>query len=231
MKIKKITLLLFLVFFICGCTAKYDLDIKETSFTENLEISAASNETLYKYYIKTTGKTDFYDIENDFQTKKDGEVYYDVNLVKENNVDKLKYNYEFMGQDLSQSNFINSSFTNVSFGNNDSIIDTSTKHLLLSDFNGFTLFKKLTEVEININCPYEVTSNNADKVKNNTYTWIINKDNMKNASIELVYNEGVKVKPKADNINNIINTCLIAIGGIVVLGAIIIGIKVLKSNK
>ena len=43
--------LLFLVFFICGCTAKYDLDIKENSFTENLEISATSNETLYKYYI------------------------------------------------------------------------------------------------------------------------------------------------------------------------------------
>ena len=51
MKIKKITLLLFLVFFICGCTAKYDLDIKENSFTENLEISATSNETLYKYTL------------------------------------------------------------------------------------------------------------------------------------------------------------------------------------
>ena len=82
---------------------------------------------------------------------------------------------------------------------------------------------------------YKVIQNNADTVNGNEYTWVIRKDNYGIKEIIIKLDQTKKItdnqRLSSSESNKVINIVLIAIGGIVVLGVIIIGIKVLKSNK
>ena len=78
-------------------------------------------------------------------------------------------------------------FDNVNVTKDGNIITFSAeqKELLSSDTNYSLLYDDIT---VNITIPFEVISNNADKVNGNTYTWNIKKDS-DYKTIEFSYKE------------------------------------------
>ena len=107
-----------------------------------------------------------------------------------------------------------------------------------SSCNNWYVFKRYTQLDIiyfKIVTDYKVIQNNADTVNGNEYTWVIRKDNYGIKEIIIKLDQTKKItdnqRLSSSESNKVINIVLIAIGGIVALGVIIIGIKVLKSNK
>ena len=166
MKIKRIILIITLLF-LTGCSATYNLNISEEGIKEVIEGTVTNNE------LDNTGHTDanvfVYNLESRTPLIRD-EGSYSKNITNKDNYKKFTYTYSYDG------NYDKSSALNICFDN--PMFDESEEYYyveLKSPFN--CLYSdKLT---INITSDYEVISNNADKVHNNTYTWIINdKDNV-----------------------------------------------------
>ena len=103
------------------------------------------------------------------------------------------------------------------------------KELLSSDTNYSLLYDDIT---VNITIPFEVTSNNADKVNGNTYTWNIKKDS-DYKTIEFSYKEGNKKDEVNINVNNetynIHYGVIIVIGFVIIIGSIVLFVYI--NNK
>lgn len=185
---KKIFLLIMISFLLSGCTAEYNLNISDKGFNETLVLRAENlndNELLIDYPI-----TAFYDSEgnNEDPLKKEPDVeYYNSKLIKENNLNKLTYNYKFNESEILSSRIIRNSFSTIIFKKYDHDEDGKNDYMLISttdDFEGFK-YENLSKVVINIRNDYKVISSNADKVNDNIYTWIFTRNS--NKAINMVY--------------------------------------------
>ena len=130
------------------------------------------------------------------------------------------------------SKFSSDVFNNVNVTKDGNIITFSTtqKELLSSDTNYSLLYDDIT---VNVTIPFEVTSNNADKVTGNTYTWNIKK-NTDYKTIEFSYKEGNKKDEVNINVNNetynIHYGVIIAIGLVIIIGSIVLFVYI-KNKK
>ena len=191
---KKIFLLIMISFLLSGCTAEYNLNISDKGFSETLILRAENlndNELLIEYPI-----TAFYDSEGNNEDplkKESGVEYYNSKLIKENNLNKLTYNYNFSENEILLSRIIRNSFSTVIFKKYDHDEDGKNDYMLISttdDFSGFK-YENLSEVVINIRNDYKVISSNADKINGNIYTWVFNKNNSK--AINMVYDPSIVI--------------------------------------
>ena len=113
---KKTFILIIILFLLSGCTAEYNLNISDKGFNETLVLRAENlndNELLIDYPI-----TAFYDSEgnNEDPLKKEPDVeYYNSKLIKENNLNKLTYNYKFNESEILSSRIIRNSFSTIIF--------------------------------------------------------------------------------------------------------------------
>lgn len=185
---KKTFILIIILFLLSGCTAEYNLNISDKGFNETLVLRAENlndNELLIDYPI-----TAFYDSEgnNEDPLKKEPDVeYYNSKLIKENNLNKLTYNYKFNESEILSSRIIRNSFSTIIFKKYDHDEDGKNDYMLISttdDFEGFK-YENLSKVVINIRNDYKVISSNADKVNDNIYTWIFTRNS--NKAINMVY--------------------------------------------
>ena len=130
------------------------------------------------------------------------------------------------------SKFSSDVFDNVNVTKDGNIITFSAtqKELLSSDENYSLLYDDIT---VNITIPFEVTSNNADKVNGNIYTWNITKD-ADYKTIKFSYKEGNKKDKVNINVNNetynINYGIILAIVLVIVIGSIVLFVYI-KNKK
>lgn len=186
---KKGILLWLLIFLLTGCTVNYDLKIESNKIEEN--ISGSISKDLYEIKETDTDVNIFYSIINfdQYPLLKGNDVYHKTIVNTEDGVDynfKYKYNNNF-----DQSRLLNTCFENVVFKESDQYYYVK----LSGDF--YCLYSD--QIVINVNTKYVVFDHNADKVKNNTYTWIIDDNSTEiNATIskEIINDlDDVKNKP------------------------------------
>ncbi|MBR3210265.1 MAG: hypothetical protein IKF82_08415 [Bacilli bacterium] len=189
------------LFFICillltGCDITYNLDIDD-DFVENISM-IEDNSANFSYVI---GGTDLISFKNyyvsDFipihyndiyypesHVKVDGVTYYNKEDLSGYNKIMVNLNGAFDSIDsLSNSNAIWKGCSNINISRDDDIVISA------SGFKVFDDYKIVDTLSVNIKTKYNVTEHNADKVSDDTYTWLITRDNYLNKRIQITMNE------------------------------------------
>lgn len=190
MKKIKIIFIVLIMFLLCGCSVEYNLDIfsdatiKETVIAEEktnrMKINTGLDETSSVEYLYDMFKREGYDTH--IKTKTDGDKTISTVFGYYDSIEEYSENFK---SDL---------FEKADVVTKDDIVTlTMNQSEKLTDDTSSSLV--YDSVTINIILPFKVVSNNADKVKNDTYTWYITKDeDLKNISIS--YDKSVNKNEK-----------------------------------
>lgn len=168
---KKIIFLLLICLLLTGCTVNYNLDINDNNFKEtltgnvlNTELNNNDNTDINMFsYLITGDQPAFYKNDNIFFNKATNNTT--------NGID-FDYNYTFNEYNFNNSRIINECFDNHIYEYKD-----NTYYLVVSGKFNCNYSEK---TNINITTDYNVTANNAQTIKNNTYTWTIDENNKDN---------------------------------------------------
>lgn len=246
---KKIIFLILSLFLLTGCTINYNLIIDNNEITEkitlideNIEITDDTLNTIkddYGNYYSI-----YYDSDPEECFEDNCPTYID-NIFSASTVYTDYYKYR-------ESKAIKDFFGEIKINQNKKLVTiTATPKTelqnILKDVN--YIKAPVNQLNINIILPFKVTSSNADKVEENTYTWTYNKDNTDKV-ITISYdtsnsddtiidnnkeNESNKENNQTDNTvqksNNSVNKYIfwgIAFSIIIIIGVIIL--KKMKSN-
>ncbi|MGM9876067.1 MAG: hypothetical protein ACI310_02430 [Bacilli bacterium] len=168
------------LFLLSGCTINYNLEIDENQIKENISGEVSKEETIIKE--EDTGLNIYYVmLYNDQKALLDGDDLYKKDINEENN--NIKYNYSY----TYQNNYDKSRLINTCF--KDPIIkETDDLYYIKLEGRFFCMYSD--KVTINVTSNYAVVDNNAQKVEDNTYTWVI--DDSNNVNIYLTVSKTIK---------------------------------------
>lgn len=186
---KKLMCALLLVLFVTGCDYKYSVVInKKKNIVEKLELSENNStfslngsnvsvyiNSVYDIYSNNSQYSN-YDIEKNFGEDVSGVI--------------ATANYEDF-RDYKKNNKVKKTL----FGKIDLYEENSVGYFIADDYRGEAFFADTNNeyqnesVEFNLILPYEVKSNNADKVdaKNGVYTWYFD-DSVKDKNVNIEFN-------------------------------------------
>lgn len=177
-------LLLLLVFCLTGCDVTYNLTITDDEMIESVDFwydDTKENEKIIDQYLSVKHQAYFNmdtSVTNNYNQKKitdDGKIGMN-----------LEYGYD--ENNLEKSSLIDKCYYKKSVSNTDDEINIYTDGKVSCMYMDDV--KQFDSLTINIKTDLEVIDNNADKVEDNTYTWVINEDNYKNHPIEIRLKKG-----------------------------------------
>ncbi len=175
--------LFFILCFLTGCSATYELELGGNRSVENLTIY--SSDVSENEYIDEKFYPVYYGSEintiNPYE-KLSGTLYYNSSLLKKDVLNILNYNYVYKDSSYKLSNIINNTFDDVVIQRYDHDGDGKEDYLLISTsdtFSWFNIEEKLEKVTIKIKSHYKVISSNADLVNKNELVWYFTPDNIK----------------------------------------------------
>lgn len=229
----KLLYCIILSIFLVGCTANYNVNIKEDTVEETVEFdekdSSKWNSRIFTYNDMTyrmsvdnemawPTNSIYQQAGNPYEpVKMDGIEYYEKELINNSTSLGIKYNYTFSFDDYNNSNAAKTCFKNFSFGNGKTIIDIYAKDATQCFYNRPLLDK------ININLTsekYKVISHNADSIKDGKYTWEINSKNASKKEIKMTL---TKDENYVENKNSIEKSSSFAIVVVIVIFIVIVG--------
>lgn len=213
-KIKLIILIIPLILLSTGCEATYTLNITEDKLLESLTINETFEQSSKNAYLYANENLDNYRYNetyvnkyiNEMQTKYKGYYINQDNFNRDNYVIKNRlydsgYTY-YLENNESYSQKSNSLINNLI---KDSLIINDNNIIVHLDNMPTKFIENLDKMSIIITTDLTVTSNNADSVEDNKYTWNYDKTNNLNKSISL-YIERPKVEQETKKDNNKNNT-------------------------
>lgn len=222
----KCLILVFLIFMMCGCTAEVNLDISDNKIKESVDITFYQNvlypkdiiKTSFRNYIPVYAKNLIVDTMPDEPLE--GIDYYTKKETDLGNGYKFNYSYDFNINEYKEARTVKDGFRsyNITFNQDDHTISLFAEGTLLY----FNEYPELEEVKINIKTDYLVKENNADNVKDNTYTWVFKKDDVK--SINMLIDT-------SDVVKNVDNTNIIIIAYILIVIGFIFLLLLLKNKR
>lgn len=177
-------LLLLLVFCLTGCDVTYNLTITDDEMIESVDFwydDTKENEKIIDQYLSVKHQAYFNmdtSVTNNYNQKKitdDGKIGMN-----------LEYGYD--ENNLEKSSLIDKCYYKKSVSNTDDEINIYTDGKVSCMYMDDV--KQFDSLTINIKTDLEVIENNADKVEDNTYTWVINEDNYQNHPIEIRLKKG-----------------------------------------
>ena len=207
---KIIIVLIGLIFLSTGCSATYYAEITNKSITENINIVETSTKTYQNAYKYTYGNlNDFYESRSYISNYINDRINYYVdnyyvnkdnyrrdNKVRQNDMYSSEYRYAIKNESKELSLKNNFFINNVI---KDSIIINDNNIILHIDNVPNGLLDEIDDVTISIYTELTVTSNNADSVENNTYTWKLDKNNYKTISLSMNIERSKNEQIKEDN--------------------------------
>lgn len=216
--LKRIVILSLFSFFLCGCTAQYNLEIKDDEFRENIKINFDSNDQgAYEYFS-----------ENKFYAIMDGVSNFKEYKKENENKENINFSYTYEGLEFNKATSLSSCFEayNVMDENGYYIISTS-KGLTCAREEDTIL---LDDLDVVIKTNHIVKENNADEVDGYIYTWHFDKNNYDKKSI---YIELEKDKYVFNYENEFVKELLLyfSIIGIIVGVSIFMLVRFKKKNK
>lgn len=173
---KKVFMLSFLLLFITGCKAEYNLEIYNDKFIEDTIISDDST----SWDLNDPTRKSIID---NFITNLELDYGYHYKEYKGNNLIGIEYNINYTDDNYTDSGLFNRYYKYVRLTKEDKIYQLSTSIKLLA----FDYYENLNSVTINIKTNHKVVSNNADSVDGYKYTWNITRENYKNKYIQIEY--------------------------------------------
>ncbi len=213
MKKIKVLILLIAIILISGCSGTYNLTIdKDLSVEEKMN-------------IVLEGKAEDYD-----------KV---VSLFTSNNIDSEKYKiiteednlnieykdvYNSVEEYLLNSFLYKQLFDSISFNTDRKQFSLEASNIFNNTSGKLNYSNKINKLKINVITPFEVIDNNADSIKDNKYTWVID-NNTKEKDAYIVFN----VKGKILSFGTILIICSFALVIIILISMVIK--KMFNSRK
>ena len=124
----------------------------------------------------------------------DGEIgfnpnrnYYTIDLLSDNNKKGLSFNTDFNLNRYADSYIIRSCFKHINVLNQFDTISISTNN----ELSCMNYIDGLNKITINIKTNYNVLDTNATSINDNTYTWVITKNNYMNSNIYMKINKSI----------------------------------------
>lgn len=188
---KKTLLLTILCLLLTGCTINYNLEIDDNEFRETITGNVLNSERINK---EEQTDVNFFDslIRDEQQaTYNDQNSFYKKILNELNDSTDFEYTYTYNDYTINDSILLDKCFENYSVKTE----DNKYKIMTYGNFN----CKYADEIKVNIKTDYQVTLHNADKVKDNTYTWIINDETVDDFEIILNMNKEKIKEEKSSN--------------------------------
>lgn len=182
---KKIILLLVVIFLVTGCSGKYELEIKNEKVIEKTTALYDKNDVNEDPYEYTQELSLKYDDNGDFLRYDEKKNIHKKNLI---GVELTNF-YDSIEEFKDFSKVINYCYAAKNITNYDDYITIKTSN----EFTCIDEIEELDEVTIVIKSNHKLKSTNADKKKGATYYWYINKDNYKEKPISLVLHSNKKV--------------------------------------
>lgn len=178
--IKKIIFCTFLLIFITGCDATYNLKINENSFDEEVNFSVSKDLVDYDIILSYYNSK----IPISLDSSNNNDTFYKALLDSDDNNYYLKYHYKHDINTLEDSYFINNCYSDFNFKEEDNqfVISTDQNFKCIYGDDG----TEIDSVLINIVTDLKVSFNNADQVVGNTYSWKVDKTNYLNKPINIV---------------------------------------------
>ncbi len=221
-KIRKICLLLILCFLTAGCDVKYDVTLRNGVINEKVTLEANKNEVIDSFQTPVTEV--FTSAWQEYQENADKDM---LTLEDKSTNEKILLDATTPNQSLSQ-------YDKVLPKNCFSLVNTLVEEdqIVISTSEGATCFDSYAntnEIKVNITTNHVVIEHNADKNEDNTYTWIINRENYKTKQIQLVVKraEFIKESHSSKNIKYLFIIFAIIIG---VVGVTLIYFKI-KNDR
>ena len=163
---KKILMILSILL-LTGCTINYDLEINNNSTNESITGSISKNE--FDDITDESGDHNIYHLLYDKQASLSNNTsFYDQNINEKDGVIDFSYKYTY-NNDFKQSNILNRCFENKVF--------EETDDLYIIHLYGNFYCQYNDEIAVNVKTKMAVLDNNANKIDENTYSWIIEDSN------------------------------------------------------
>ena len=214
---KKLILIICLVFLMTGCDVSYELKINaDETFDEKTTFSFLNQDMTVddlSVYIKTNQP-----ISNDRYEAK----YYDSHIYTNGIYNYLIYDYVHDINSFRKSTFVDTCYPNMKITETDDEIriESGKGFRCLNPDNGLIT----DHVDIAIVSELEVLENNADEVNDNTYSWTVNESNVQDKEVNLVLKRN---KKNSMDINYFLIFGIIGVL-IVILG---IGLFLISKNR
>lgn len=233
---KKIIIILFLCLMITGCSANYNLTLKNNQIKEELIINnynvSSWNEgtTTYKMMVEQALKSNIPIFYQDYVPENNSKLpnlsYYQISPINETNNLGLTYKYLFKEKEYRNSTLLNSFDHKLNISVTNNIISFNESESTL-----FDKYPSLDNLTLKIETSYKVIKNNADKVEGNTYYWYLNKEEQNQKSIIFKCNKSEQNESQKTTNNQTINIIYIIIIGFIILMGLLIYLKVKKASK
>lgn len=231
---KRIIIGLLVIFLMTGCSAKYNLKIKDNKVEESLEVIETNSNYFdvqddsgrsFKDYSKSYGETkkiytNFYNQYSDNECNSDCEIY-DKKYKNENNSIGFSLSHDFAFEDYKNSTLAIELLPGF-YSNYDG------QYLEIyggTSWNFINGYENLEDITITIETDYKVVRTNGKRL-GNTYSWTIHKGNVEGVN-QLYFVIDTKEELKESKINIIFYIIII----VIIIFAIIIGYYLLKKNK
>lgn len=185
---KKLLMLIAIIFLITGCTTEYNIVIDDESIKEEIVSTIYNEDIPVQTEEEKQAEIELDDeitpfIKEDQFPFDDEHDKYDKKVYKKGDKTLVKLTYDYSYDEFTRSKTY-SCFDKHRISNNNGALDI--------EFSGGFYCLMGDTVTINLFTDKVVNETNADKVDGNKYTWIINDDNVDNASIILKTNENVE---------------------------------------
>jgi hypothetical protein len=231
-KVKYLFLLLML-FGLSGCSAEYNLEIKDGYIYETSSFSVLKEDlNLEDGNLTLKEQIDYtysglHDVDNGQEEEKTRS--FELEMIDDDSNYGLFYRKTMKLGSLNESPLLLKCYDSVNISSQDNIMKFKTSNY----FNCFDYYANLDKVSINITSGYVVSNHNADEVKGNVYTWEITRDNYENKNIIFGINTQKNYQDvlSSEKSNTLINIVLIILGISLFIGGIVITVKVKNSNK
>lgn len=186
---KKIFLIFISVLFITGCSNNYNLTINGDTISEEIVSTIPSTDLVTQTEEEKAAGVEADDqitpfIKEDQYPFIDNEkIKYEKNVSKNGNniIVKLKYDY-------TVDNFKNSRVYNECFEK--SVIKRENGYLKLAFMGEFYCLYG-DSLNINVKTDREVINDTANEVDNDTYTWVVNENNVNNVNIQMILDDQI----------------------------------------
>lgn len=196
---KKIILLIVCVLTLSGCSVEYNLTIDD-SFNENIlvftndlnnldinheEYYNKSYRALFRDMLNTSVMSYFNDENFDpyGSAIQPNVKYYNKKLINNGSIYGINYDFDFDYNNFYRSSAIKSCFNEINISKYQDIYTLKTNNKCKL----FDTYPLLDNIKIIINTNFDIIYNNADFSSDGIYTWVIDRNNYSNKSINISF--------------------------------------------
>lgn len=192
---KNIIVLIALVVILTGCSNEYNLTFSNKGVKEEIITTILSSDIKTQSQaeknagIESDDRITPFIEEEQYPFANDTTKKYDKKVDKKNGLTTVNLTYNYSFDEYKKSKAYTQCFKYKSLDYND--------NGYLLEMSGIFYCLYGDEVKINIKTNNKVISHNANKVSGNTYTWIINKDNVAETDIKINISKESTIKSYA----------------------------------